>query len=164
MIRLAIIAALAAALLGGGWYARSVVSDRDALRVKVTQQKADIEEARQQAESAKQKAKKAAQDAARETKLREDIATKANARDEQIAEDLRHAEQQIAHWREQADPTLARCLDVVVPAGAVSVPPGPAYTHTGGSGGLRPATEPIHDARHSAGSSGSTDIQPAGQP
>lgn len=139
MIRLWLYGILTALVLGGAWYGyhsiTTAFSERDALRAQVKQQKADLAA---QVEATRDALNQAAENASKyetERKLREAITHKANAREQQTNEDLTHAKRELARWRAAASPTLAKCLDVIVPDGAVGLPDGPAKASTAADGG-----------------------------
>lgn len=139
MIRLCLYGILTALVLGGAWYGyhsiTTAFSERDALKAQVKQKKADLAAQVEATRAALNQAAENASKYAQERALREQIADKANMREQQTNEDLTHAKRELAKWRAAASPTLAACLDVVVPDGAVGLPDGPAKAATASDSG-----------------------------
>lgn len=146
-----------AGVIGGAWWGVNAITgafhDRTALQAQAEKDKRAIEDANIAADSARQDAIDAAHAADDERKLREDIARKANMRNKQTQQDLDHAKRKLEQWKRNASPELARCLDVVVPACAVSVQHSPEAIPVcagGGQGGAAAATSAVHGPSRSA--------------
>lgn len=148
----------------GAWSVYDAFSERADLRRDVVAARAALQDQRDKTADARVQAARLTQQLATEIKLRETIAAAANTRHQQIMQDLDHALAQLDYVRDHATPDLARCLDTVLPAGAVRLPdagtPAAAAANRGDS--AAPARRPAAP-RTSARAARPAHHQPAAQ-
>ncbi len=161
---------LIAGVVSAGWWGYHTIdkafTDRTQLRKKVKKVQKQADAARQERDAARRDARKSAQDLVDEIKLRESIAHVAEARQQEIQKELSNARQRLREWKDSASPDLARCLDVIVPAGAISVHERPEAAPAGASHseGLHHPASTVHGDDPGAAASRSADIHTAPGP